>query len=113
MVSQGDIIAINFSPTQGHEQSGYRPAVVISRDLYNINTGFVVVCPITSTAKLFPARVSLDSRTATVGDILCDQIRTFDLTVRSYKLIEKVPEDIMSKVICIVVSIFDDFSNDL
>jgi mRNA interferase MazF len=35
MVKQGDIIKMNFNPQRGHEQAGYRPAVVISNDFFN------------------------------------------------------------------------------
>ena len=35
MVKQGDIIKINFNPQKGHEQSAYRPAVVVSNDFFN------------------------------------------------------------------------------
>ena len=33
--SQGDIIVLDLDPRAGHEQSGSRPALVISRDLFN------------------------------------------------------------------------------
>jgi len=29
MIRQGDIVSLSFDPTKGHEQQGYRPAVVI------------------------------------------------------------------------------------
>ena len=29
MVKLGDIIKINFNPNKGHEQAGYRPALVL------------------------------------------------------------------------------------
>ncbi|WP_270022525.1 type II toxin-antitoxin system PemK/MazF family toxin, partial [Lactobacillus crispatus] len=29
---QGDVIMMNFDPTKGHEQAGYRPALVVSND---------------------------------------------------------------------------------
>ena len=35
MVKQGDIIKINFNPQVGHEQAGYRPAVIVSNDTFN------------------------------------------------------------------------------
>ena len=35
MVKQGTIIKINFNPQAGHEQAGYRPAVVISNNIFN------------------------------------------------------------------------------
>ena len=104
---RGDIIAVDFSPTLGHEQSGYRPALVVSRDLYNIKTGFIVVCPITNTPRPFPMRIALDERTNTVGYILCEQIRTIDTKARTPKHIEKLPEDLLQQVIDIVVSIFE------
>ena len=32
-VKQGDIIKINFNPQSGHEQSGYRPALIRSSEV--------------------------------------------------------------------------------
>ena len=103
---QGDIIAMDFSPAQGHEQAGYRPALVVSRRLYNEKTGFIVVCPITNTRKPFPMRVWLDGKTMTTGDILCDQLRTIDTAARSPRFIEKIPEDLLMKIIELVSSVF-------
>jgi len=38
MVMQGNIIKLNFDPQSGREQAGYRPAVVISNDVFNART---------------------------------------------------------------------------
>ncbi|MCL2047474.1 MAG: type II toxin-antitoxin system PemK/MazF family toxin [Defluviitaleaceae bacterium] len=102
MVSQGDIIIINLSPTKGREQSGERPALVISNTKYNKKSGFVLACPITSTTRAIDVRVPLDSRTKTQGDILCEQVRMIDLTTRPYRIIEAVPRDILQKVYKVV-----------
>lgn len=102
---QGDIIALDFSPTQGHEQPGYRPSLVVSRNVYNTKTGFVVVCPITNTLKPFPTRIFLDERTQTTGSVICEQVRTMDLNARTPKFIEKIPDDILRQVLDIVSSI--------
>ena len=104
---QGDIVALDFSPTHGHEQAGYRPALVVSRDLYNAKTGYVVVCPITNTLKSFPTRIALDERTKTTGFILCEQVRTIDVEARAPKFLEKIPEDLFQQAIEIVSSIFE------
>jgi mRNA interferase MazF len=104
---QGDIINFDFSPTMGHEQSGYRPAVVVSRNLYNKHTGQVVVCPITNAAKPFPMRVALDSRTNTTGFVICEQVRTIDVNARNPKYIEQLPDDLFNRVSDLVVSIFE------
>jgi len=34
MVRQGDIIKVDLNPTLGHEQSGYRPCVVVSNETF-------------------------------------------------------------------------------
>ena len=31
---QGDVVLLDFNPTNGHEQCGFRPAVVISNNVY-------------------------------------------------------------------------------
>ena len=105
---QGDIVALDFSPTQGHEQTGYRPSLVISRDFYNEKTGYIIVCPITTTLKPFPLRISLDSRTKTTGDIICEQMRTIDVAARNPKFLEKIPEDLLRQVMEIISSIFEN-----
>ena len=104
--SQGDIVKLNFDPTLGHEQSGYRPALVVSRDLYNANTRQIVVCPITSKTKDLPMRIELDERTSTVGYIICDQIRTIDVIARNPSFVEKLPKDLLELVLETVTAIF-------
>lgn len=53
MVKQGSIIKINFNPQSGHEQAGYRPALVVSNDFFNKKTNMTIVCPITNTHNKF------------------------------------------------------------
>ena len=75
MVKQGTIIKVNLNPRAGHEQAGYRPAVVVSNGTFNAKTNMVIVCPITNTMNHFPLHVPLDERTKTTGCILCEHIR--------------------------------------
>lgn len=104
MVKQGSIIKINFSPQSGHEQSGYRPAVVVSNTFFNMKTNMTIVCPITNTNNNFPLHIPLDNRTATTGVILCEHIKSLDISARQYKLIEQLPNDILQNVIDVVFS---------
>ena len=106
LFEQGDIIYVDFSPTSGHEQSGKRPALVISSNDYNRITGLVVVCPITSKIKKFPTHIDLDDRTETNGQILCEHVRTLDVLARNASKKEECPDDILLKVLKIVKSIF-------
>jgi mRNA interferase MazF len=39
----GDIVWLEFNPHAGHEQSGHRPALVISPSIYNSKTGLIHV----------------------------------------------------------------------
>lgn len=107
MVKQGDIIKLDLSPTAGHEQSGYRPAVVISNDFAIAKTNVVYVAPITNALRRFPLHVALDSRTKTTGEILCEQVKAVDLNARQYALIEHLPEDILEMVLTCVIGCFD------
>ncbi|MFN2102895.1 type II toxin-antitoxin system PemK/MazF family toxin [Finegoldia dalianensis] len=104
MVDQGDIIKINLNPTKGHEQAGYRPALVISNNFFNRKTNLVIACPITNTNNRFPLHIELDNRTQTTGVILCEHIKSLDLASRGYKLVEKVPRDILENVLNVVKS---------
>lgn len=47
-ILRGDIIWANFDPTLGHEQSGSRPVLVLSQDVFNDRSGTVIVVVLTS-----------------------------------------------------------------
>lgn len=104
MVRQGTIIKINFNPQTGHEQAGYRPAVVISNNIFNEKTKLSIVCPITNTNNHFPLHIPLDDRTKTTGVIICEHIKALDLNSRTYQVIEDLPKDILQNVIDVVYS---------
>ena len=107
MVKQGDIIKLNLSPTSGHEQSGYRPAVVVSNDFAIAKTNVVYIAPISNTIRNFPLHVPLDARTLTTGEILCEQVKAVDLTARQYTFIEHLPPDILEKALTCIIGCFD------
>jgi len=99
MVKQGDIIMLDLSPHSGHEQSGYRPALVVSNYFFNSLTNMTIVCPITNTGREFPLHVALDNRTTTTGVILCEHIKSVDLSSRNYKIVDHMPDDLLNEVI--------------
>ena len=103
MVSQGDIIWLDFDPQTGHEQKGRRPAIVISNESFNrLTKKAAFVCPITRTDRTLPLHVQLDERTQTTGVIMCDQAKAIDIQARNYEFIEQAPVDIVHEVIDIV-----------
>ena len=107
MVKQGDIIKLDFSPASGHEQHGYRPAVVVSNDFAISKTSVVYVAPVTNTLRNFPLHIALDKRTITTGEILCEQVKAVDLNSRQFIFVERLPDDILEKVLTCIISCFD------
>ena len=49
-ILRGDIVWADLNPTQGHEQAGLRPVLVISHDIFNLRSGTVIAVAITSQA---------------------------------------------------------------
>ena len=97
--SQGDIVYVDFSPTKGHEQKGFRPAIVVSNNVFNMNTKMVMVCPITSNTKDFPTHYQLFETKKVKGAVLVEHIRSIDFEERKLKFVEKASEgDLLSVV---------------
>jgi mRNA interferase MazF len=44
----------------------------------------------------------LDKGTKTTGVILCDQVRTLDISVRNFEYVEKITDEILFDVIDII-----------
>ncbi|MBC7075936.1 MAG: type II toxin-antitoxin system PemK/MazF family toxin [Syntrophomonadaceae bacterium] len=101
---QGDIVFLEFDPQTGHEQKGRRPAFVVSNNTFNQFTKMAIVCPITNTDRGFPLHVPLDKRTKTTGVVMCEQVKSLDISARNAIFLEKVPADILEEVIDIFVS---------
>lgn len=104
---QGDIIVLDFDPQAGHEQRGRRPALVVSNEQFHRLTNMAMVCPITNTLTKFPTHIPLDSRTATTGEIMCEQAKCIDMFARKASFKETAPEDIIDEAIDIICSIVE------
>jgi mRNA interferase MazF len=48
---QGEIWNANLNPTEGSEQAGFRPVVIISGNLANTYAPVVLCCPLTTKLK--------------------------------------------------------------
>lgn len=74
----GDIVWVAFDdPPFGHEQAGRRPALVLSDDIYNAISSFVLLCPITRRIRDWPFQVRLSAE-KTQGAAIVDQIKSVD-----------------------------------
>jgi mRNA interferase MazF len=96
---RGDIVWLHFNPQAGHEQSGRRPALVISPKAYNAKVGLALFCPITSSVKGYPFEVLLPEKLKVSGAILSDQIKSLDWRVRKAKRLARAPKSVMSEVL--------------
>ena len=105
---QGDIVFLDFNPTKGHEQKGKRPGIVISNDVFNINTKMVIICPISSNKKEFPTHYILEDSKKIEGSVLCEHTRSIDYETRNLKFIEKASENDLLSVIMLYNACFDN-----
>jgi mRNA interferase MazF len=95
---RGDIVYLDFNRTKGHEQRGYRPALIISPAAYSEKSFLALFCPITSQQKGYPFEVLLPEGLETHGVILADQIRSLDWRVRKVKFLETVSSAVIAEV---------------
>ena len=78
----GDLIWTDFDPRIGPEQSGRRPALVVSPAALFAASGFAIVCPITRTVRAFGSSVLLPAGLPITGEILTYQVRGIDTQAR-------------------------------
>jgi Growth inhibitor len=96
---KGDIIEMDFNPTKGHEQSGKRPALIISNEAYYRRTKLIIVCPISNTPNDFPMHIKLGGGIKTTGSILTQHIRTVDPAARQIAFVETIPPELTEQAI--------------
>ena len=96
---RGDAVWLNFSPKAGHEQSGRRPAVVVSPKSYNKKVGLGLFCPVTSQIKGYPFEVVIPAGMSISGVVLSDQIESLDWRVRDAQFICKLSESTICEIL--------------
>lgn len=108
-MNRGDIYRVSLDPTEGHEQQGYRPVLIVSPDAFNQATQLPVILPITNGGD-FARRLGFAIPlvgTKTTGIVRCDQPRVLDLAARQGRLVEALPEDLLDEVLARVVTLFE------
>ena len=96
---RGDLVWLTFMPQAGHEQSGRRPALVLSPRTYNAKVGLAIACPVTSHVKGYPFEVQLQSGLPVSGAVLSDQPKSLDWRERQASLIARAPEETTAAVL--------------
>jgi mRNA interferase MazF len=78
--NRGDIWLVDFGDPIGSEQSGRRPAVIISADRLNQSrAGVVIVIPCTTRRRDLPSHIELDPQTSELSEVSyakCEDIKS-------------------------------------
>ncbi len=94
-----DIVWTDFDPQAGREQAGSRPALVLSRKLFNERSGLAFCCPITGRQKGYPFEVQLPDNPDVYGVVLVDHLKSIDWRVRKVEFIAKAPDLVLANVL--------------
>ncbi|MEO7658121.1 MAG: type II toxin-antitoxin system PemK/MazF family toxin [Pyrinomonadaceae bacterium] len=100
-ILRGDIVWADLDPTRGHEQSGKRPVLILSANVFNNRSGTVIATAITSQQPKvnFPLSFELsDPALPKQSWVKIGQIRTLS-TERLGKKIGAASEDELENII--------------
>lgn len=102
-MDRGEIWLVSLDSIVDHEQSGKRPALIVSKASFNKLTRLSVVVPVTSGGNFALTAgftVSLEGAgTKTMGVIRCDQPRTIDIAARNGVRLERIPDAVVNEVL--------------
>ena len=96
-ILRGDIRWADLNPTRGNEQSGLRPVLIVSADVFNARSGTVIAVAITSQPQRagFPLTLELTSPGLPKQSwVKISQIRTLSLERIGKKITEASPEEL-------------------
>ncbi len=107
-MKRGDIYVVTLDPTQGREQRGHRPVLIVSPEAFNNATKLPVVLPITNGGD-FAKRIGFAaaiSAIRTTGFVRCDQPRVLDLDARNGRKTDVLRQAILDDVLAKLATIF-------
>ena len=96
-ILRGDIIWADLNPAIGHEQSGLRPILVLSHEVFNKNSGTVIAVAITSQPQraAFPLTLELEeTKLPKKSWVKISQIRTLSIKRLKKKIGSAKPDEI-------------------
>ena len=96
-ILRGDVIWANLNPPIGHEQSGRRPVLILSSDVFNDRSGTVIAVAITSQEPRagFPLTLSLETEELPKKSwVKISQIRTLSVQRMGERITRISPENL-------------------
>ena len=100
-ILRGDIRWADLNPTRGHEQTGHRPVLVLSHDVFNERSGTVIAVALTSQRPRagFPLTLELDSDELPKRSFVkISQVRTLSVQRLGARLGRVSPEELSSVI---------------
>lgn len=102
-VRRGDLVVVDLDPTNGSEQRGRRPCLVVQNNVGNENapTTIVVPCTTSLSERLYPFEVRLDAAECALREdsvVNCSQLRTVSIDHRISENLGSVPVERMEEV---------------
>jgi len=96
-------VIVELDPTQGSEQHGTRPCLVVQNDVGNENAPTTIVVPFTTSFgdELYPFEVLIPADECALREdsvALCSQIRTISIDHRITDVIGSIPDDRLEDV---------------
>ncbi|HEY7245791.1 MAG TPA: type II toxin-antitoxin system PemK/MazF family toxin [Xanthobacteraceae bacterium] len=95
--SSGDIIWLDLLQAIGNEQSGRRPALVLSPRSFNELTGRCMACPITSHDRDWRLQVLMPKDCEVSGVVQTDQLRSASWERRGSRFICHAPVAVLDE----------------
>jgi mRNA interferase ChpB len=108
-MNRGDIYLVSLDPTEGREQRGHRPVLIVSPAEFNAATKLPVILPITNGGE-FARRIGFSvpiSGIGTTGVVRCDQPRVLDIAARNGRKVDTLPQALLDEVLARVAPIFE------
>ncbi len=96
-ILRGEIRWAELDPARGHEQSGQRPVLILSHDVFNVRSGTVIAVALTSQEPRAGFPLTLESRASGLPKkswIKISQIRTLSVDRIGRKLARASEEEL-------------------
>ncbi|MEZ3163601.1 type II toxin-antitoxin system PemK/MazF family toxin [Halorubrum sp. RMP-47] len=102
-VNRGDIVIVELDPTEGSEQRGTRPYLVVQNDVGNANAPTTIVVPFTTSfgEQRYPFEVFVPADECALREdsvALCSQIQTVSIEHRITENLGSLPQERMDEV---------------
>ena len=105
-VDRFSVWGVNLNPTQGSEQAGYRPVLVLSPDVMNHRLKTVIIAPMTTKLRGWPTRIPIEHGGKS-GEVALDQLRTIDKS-RLDRPMDHLASNHHSHILSVLADIFSE-----